>query len=122
MNCTCKWNGIGRPMSSNGCEVHPADRYGCDDCDNCNDYRPSRKRHDATDWPRCVCGHIAQAHNQSSTAMKLATVAFTFVEDAQTRDQIVNLSTLAAEHIADIFNTYAREGYHAHVELQEREL
>lgn len=60
--CSCHFVAIGEPMDDAECKVH--DRaYTCDDC-GCHDYRPRRIVDDPNDnWPTCVCGHMAQAHN-----------------------------------------------------------
>lgn len=62
--CFCRFVAVGMPLLSVECEVHNDDCYGCDDC-MCADYRPSRIKEYPSHWPRCVCGHIAQQHNQT---------------------------------------------------------
>ena len=65
--CQCKFVARGQPMDQSECRIH--DRaYKCegdfpsDKCD-CLDYRPTKPKPSPTAWPRCICGHIAQAHN-----------------------------------------------------------
>ena len=60
--CLCLFTAVGKPMNSQGCEVHSNFAYKCDCC-SCEDYRPSSERRSQTHWPKCVCGHIAQDHN-----------------------------------------------------------
>jgi hypothetical protein len=85
--CTCKFVAKGQLMDSSDCEVHPNAAYPCGysapapipagvggvmlsgsvKC-LCSDYRPNcdeeafNKIRELGDWPRCVCGHIAQEH------------------------------------------------------------
>jgi hypothetical protein len=70
MNCTCRFVAVGLPMQPEGCKVHDQPAYACDyeGC-NCKDYRPRKPMNPsvagvARGWPRCVCGHLAQDHNQ----------------------------------------------------------
>ena len=63
MICECKFIRVGLPMDNSKCPVHPQFLYHCDRCD-CEDYRPHHEptRNDGN-WPKCLCGHIAQDHN-----------------------------------------------------------
>ena len=56
-------------MDQTGCLIHTAASYCCDSC-NCKDYRPRTSYVYDGNWPKCVCGHIAQTHNGSHFAEK----------------------------------------------------
>jgi hypothetical protein len=71
-NCTCMFVDIGKPMDNTDCLLHRKSHYVCEgdlpgDTCGCQDYRPRamvvRKTNGDIVWSRCVCGHIAQAHN-----------------------------------------------------------
>ena len=67
--CNCQFVAVGTAMDEKDCKLHKGP-YHCDEC-HCNDYRPSREFQPPRGklavadfyWPRCVCGHVAQAHN-----------------------------------------------------------
>jgi len=72
-NCGCTFTGIGQIPDNSTCRphatltadgydkrVHPRANYRCDEC-ACLNYAPRREPKD--DWPACVCGHAATAHN-----------------------------------------------------------
>lgn len=71
MKCGCKIDKAGEPPDLTECSgingqtlgryVHTEPRYPCLRT-QCLDYRPSRLPLHDTDWPRCVCGEIAQEH------------------------------------------------------------
>lgn len=74
MKCGCYINEIGVPPIKTVCTgivpaemkvleglMHSASSYPCKAKD-CQDYRPERLPVTATDWPKCVCGEIAQEH------------------------------------------------------------
>lgn len=45
------------------CECHPKPRYACE-ATGCKDYRPVTEPFPRLgEWPKCVCGEIAQEHN-----------------------------------------------------------
>ena len=62
--CFCEFVAVGFPLRNTHCNVHSSSYYGCDECE-CTNYRPNTVKLRPTHWPRCVCGHIAQEHNQS---------------------------------------------------------
>ena len=64
--CTCKFVASGKDMDSMSCVIHHKMHYPCEHCD-CHNYRPVKAPRDLYDggkqWPKCICGHIAQEHN-----------------------------------------------------------
>jgi hypothetical protein len=81
-DCGCTFTGVGEVPDNSTCRPHPyltsegygkhihpdPNRFSCDECDPklktyCDNYRPSRELRHEKDWPVCVCGHVAQAHN-----------------------------------------------------------
>lgn len=64
--CFCRFMGVGQPLDGWECDVHGLNKFGCDHC-QCIDYRPNEVKKRPRHWPRCVCGHIAQQHNQVRT-------------------------------------------------------
>lgn len=62
--CLCTFVAIGEPLDASRCTVHLQFVYSCDRC-LCFDYRPAYIKMSPAHWPRCVCGHIAQGHNNS---------------------------------------------------------
>ena len=62
--CTCRFVAVGFSMDGHGCKVHTGLYYPCDQC-SCGDYRPNAVKKFPNHWPRCVCGHIAQEHNDA---------------------------------------------------------
>lgn len=60
MNCGCMFQGIGKVFDKSTCSTHTQTQYSCGVC---VDYVPSREPRSNVNWPRCICGHIAQDHN-----------------------------------------------------------
>jgi hypothetical protein len=63
--CTCTFVAVGAPIAANGCKVHPHEVYACDhSACKCHNYRPITEASPSKGiWPRCMCGHAAQDHN-----------------------------------------------------------
>lgn len=59
--CTCRFMGAGAPMDNSECALHTKTHYPCPQT-QCGDYRPKTEPKEGHEWPRCVCGEIAQEH------------------------------------------------------------
>lgn len=62
--CFCRFIAVGVPLDGRECSLHGTRAFGCDCCQGCTNYRPNRVKEFPTHWPLCVCGHIAQEHNE----------------------------------------------------------
>lgn len=62
--CTCRFVAARMRMDNRNCVVHKASAYPCPET-GCADYRPiAQPNPPAGFWPKCVCGEIAQMHNE----------------------------------------------------------